>query len=63
MVPTSAGLQLFEALREAAPALVDTRTTAVWAMQLDKVVIGKADHRRVTEVIAGEAEKLIGVLQ
>ena len=32
-------------------------------MQLDAVVTGKADHRRVIDAIAGEAEKLIGVLQ
>ena len=63
VVPTSAGLQLFEVLRDAAPALVDPGTTAEWEMQLDAVVTGKADHRRVIDAIAGEAEKLIGVLQ
>ncbi|MGC2397449.1 MAG: DNA topoisomerase, partial [Rhodomicrobium sp.] len=62
VVPTSAGLQLFEVLRGAAPALVDPATTAEWEMQLDAVVTGKADHRRVIDAIAGEAEKLIGVL-
>ncbi len=63
VVPTRAGLQLFEVLRDAAPALVDPGTTAEWEMQLDDVVTGKADHRRVIDAIAGEAEKLIGVLQ
>ncbi len=63
VVPTSAGLQLFEVLRDAAPALVDPGTTAEWEMQLDAVVTGKADHRRVIDAIAVEAEKLIGVLQ
>jgi DNA topoisomerase-3 len=63
VVPTSAGLQLFELLRAAAPALVDPGTTAEWEMQLDAVVTGKADHRRVIDAIAVEAEKLIGVLQ
>jgi len=62
VVPTDAGLQLFEVLRDAAPALVDPGTTAEWEMQLDDVVTGKADHRRVIDAIAGEAEKLIGVL-
>ncbi len=63
VVPTSAGLQLFEALRNAAPALVDPGTTAEWEMQLDAVVTGKANHRRVIDAIAAEAEKLIEVLQ
>ena len=47
VLPTSAGLQVFEVLRDAAPALVDPGTTAEWEMQLDAVVTGKADHRRV----------------
>ena len=63
VLPTSAGLQLFDVLRDAAPALVDPGTTAEWEMQLDAVVTGKADHRRVIDAIAVEAEKLIGVLQ
>ena len=32
-------------------------------MQLDAVVTGKADHRRIIEAIAVEAEKLIGALR
>ena len=63
VLPTNAGLQLFEVLRDAAPALVDPGTTAEWEMQLDAVVTGKADHRRVIDAIADEAGKLIGVLQ
>jgi DNA topoisomerase-3 len=62
VVPTSAGLQLFEVLRSAAPALVDPGTTAEWEMKLDEVVTGKADHRQVIDAIADEAAKLIGVL-
>ena len=56
VLPTSAGLHLFEVLRDAAPALVDPGTTAEWEMQLDAVVTGKADHRRVIDAIAVEAE-------
>ena len=63
VVPTAAGLQLFELLRGAAPALVDPGTTAGWEMQLDAVVTGKADHLEVVGAIAAEAEKLIGVLR
>ncbi len=62
LVPTPAGLQLFETLRGAAPALVDPGTTALWEMKLDEVVTGRADFRAVIDAIAGEADRLIGVL-
>ena len=62
LVPTPAGLQLFETLRAAAPTLVDPGTTALWEMQLDDVVTGRADFRTVIDGIAGEAGRLIGVL-
>ncbi len=63
VVPTQAGLQLFELLRGAAPALVDPGTTAEWEMQLDAVVTGQADFRTVIDGIAAEADKLISVLR
>ena len=63
VVPTPAGLQLFELLRAAAPALVDPGTTAVWEMRLDDVVVGKADFRAVIDEIAGEADRVIGILR
>ena len=63
VVPTPAGLQLFELLRAAAPSLVDPGMTAVWEMRLDDVVLGKADFRAVIDEIAAEAEALIAVLQ
>ena len=63
VVPTEAGLQLFELLRGAAPALVDPGTTAEWEMQLDAVVTGQADFRTVIDGIAAEADKLISVLR
>src|SRR3954449_5776867 len=63
VVPTPAGLQLFELLRAAAPTLVDPGTTAVWEMRLDDVVVGKADFRAVIDEIADEADRLIAVLK
>jgi DNA topoisomerase III len=63
VVPTPAGMQLFELLRGAVPALVDPGTTAVWEMRLDDVVVGKADFRAVIDEIAGEAARLITVLR
>lgn len=62
LVPTPAGLQLFETLRGAAPTLVDPGTTALWEMRLDEVVTGRADFRSVIDGIADEAGRLIGAL-
>jgi DNA topoisomerase III len=62
VVPTPAGLQLFELLRAAAPQLVDPGTTAIWEMRLDDVVLGKARFRAVIDEICAEADKLISVL-
>jgi DNA topoisomerase III len=63
VVPTEAGLQLFELLRDACPALVDPGTTAEWEMKLDAVVTGQADYRIVIDGIAAEAEALIAALR
>ena len=63
VVPTSAGLQIFELLRGAAPSLVDPATTATWEMQLDDIVSGRTDFRAVIDGISGMAEQLIGVLR
>src|SRR5215467_10938816 len=63
VVPTPAGLQLFELFKGAAPALVDPGTTAVWEMRLDEIVTGRAHFKGVIDEIAAEAEKLIDVLR
>jgi DNA topoisomerase-3 len=63
VVPTGAGLQLFELLRDAAPTLVDPGMTAQWEMHLDAVVTGKANFRSVIDGIAAEAEKMIAILR
>jgi len=62
VLPTSGGLQLFELLRGAAPALVDPGTTALWEMRLDEVVTGKADFHAVIDGIAAAAHALIDAL-
>src|SRR5262249_22426664 len=62
VVPTPAGLQLFELLKGAAPALVDPGLTAVWEMRLDEVVTGRVHFKGVIDEIAAEAGKLIDVL-
>jgi DNA topoisomerase III len=62
VLPTPAGLQLFELLRGAAPALVDPGTTALWEMHLDEVVTGRADFRAVIDGIAAVALELINAL-
>ncbi|MDE0727839.1 MAG: DNA topoisomerase [Alphaproteobacteria bacterium] len=63
VVPTPGGLQIFELLRGAVPSLVDPATTAIWEMQLDDIVSGRANYRAVIDGIASMAEELIGVLQ
>ena len=63
VVPTLAGMQIFEVLRGAAPSLVDPGTTAIWEMRLDDVVIGKAGFRAVIDEIAREAARVIAVLR
>jgi DNA topoisomerase-3 len=62
VLPTPAGLQLFELLRGAAPPLVDPGTTALWEMRLDEVVTGRADFRVVIDGIAAVALELINAL-
>src|SRR3954470_19031933 len=63
VVPTTAGLQIFELLRGAAPSLVDPATTATWEMQLDDIVSGRTDFRVVIDGIAAIAGQLIEVLR
>ena len=63
VIPTPAGLQIFELLRGAAPSLVDPATTATWEMQLDDIVSGRTDFRAVIDGIASIAEELIDILQ
>ncbi len=63
VLPTAAGLQLFQLLRGSAPALVDPGTTAIWEMHLDEVVTRKADFRTVIDGIAAAADDLIRSLQ
>ena len=63
VVPTPSGLQLFELLKGAAPALVDPGMTAVWEMRLDDVVTGRAHFKGVIDEIAAEAGKLIAVMR
>jgi DNA topoisomerase-3 len=63
VVPTPPGLQLFELVKRAAPALVDPGMTAVWEMRLDDVVTGRAHFKGVIDEIAAEAGKLIAVMR
>lgn len=63
VVPTPAGLEIFEFLRRAAPDLVDPATTAVWEQQLDDIVARHVDFRSVIDGICTVAQRLIDVLQ
>lgn len=63
VVPTTAGLQIFELLRAAAPSLIDPGTTAAWEMRLDDIVSGRSDYRVVIDGIAEMAAQLIEILR
>lgn len=63
VIPTAAGLRLYELLRNAAPSLVDPGTTAQWEMRLDDVVLGQSDFGAVIDGIATSAAELISCLQ
>lgn len=63
VAPTTAGLQIFELLRAAAPSLVDPGTTAAWEMRLDDIVSGRSDYRVVIDGIAEMASQLIEILR
>lgn len=63
VVPTAAGLQLFELLRAAAPSLVDPGTTAVWEMRLDDIVKGQIDFPAVIDEVAADAARLIEIIR
>jgi DNA topoisomerase III len=62
VLPNPAGLQLFERLRRAAPALVDPGTTALWEMRLDEVATGKGDFRAVIDSISAAALDAINAM-
>ena len=62
VLPAPAGLQLFELLRGAAPALVDPGTTALWEMRLDEIVTGKRDFRAVIDGISAAALEAINAI-
>src|SRR5271165_4658606 len=62
VLPTPAGLQLFELLRGAAPALVDPGTTALCEMRLDEIVTGKRDFRAVIDGISAAALEAINAI-
>jgi len=62
VLPTPAGLQLFELLRGGVPALVDPGTTALWEMRLDEIVTGKGDFRAVIDGISAAALDAINAI-
>ncbi len=63
VVPTSAGLQLFELLARRRACARRSRDNSEWEMRLDEVVVGRADFRAVIDEIAGEADRVIGILR
>lgn len=63
LVPTDAGLTLYQTLLAATPALVDPGLTARMEQQLDDVQLGKLSADAVISAIAKQAGDMIPVIQ
>ena len=63
IVPTETGLNLFKALNQADPALVDPGVTATLECLLDDVVVGKQDMTGAIDAVCDFAKRLIGNLK
>jgi DNA topoisomerase-3 len=63
IVPTDIGLQLFDVLQQADPALVDPGLTAELECLLDDVVIGKQEMIGAIDAVCDVAQRIIGKLQ
>jgi DNA topoisomerase III len=62
IVPTEAGLSLFDILKEADPALVDPGVTAQLECLLDDVVVGKQEMVGAIDAVCDVAQRIIGKL-
>jgi DNA topoisomerase-3 len=62
IVPTDTGLQLFDVLRQADPALVDPGVTAQLECLLDDVVVGKQEMVSAIDAVCNVAQRIIGKL-
>jgi len=63
IVPTETGLNLFKALKQADPALVDPGVTATLECLLDDVVVGKQDMTGAIDAVCDVAKRIIGNLK
>ena len=63
IVPTEAGLSLFDVLKQADPALVDPGVTAQLECLLDDVVVGKQEMVGAIDAVCNVAERIIGKLK
>ena len=63
IVPTETGLNLFKALKQADPALVDPGVTATLECLLDDVVVGKQDMISAIDAVCDVAKRIIGNLK
>lgn len=62
VVPTEAGMQVYDLLLSCAPELVDPGNTAKFEMMLDSVATGETTASDAVDQISSEAEKLMQVL-
>lgn len=62
IVPTEAGLSLFDILKQADPALVDPGVTAQLECLLDDVLVGKQEMIGAIDAVCDVAQRIIGKL-
>lgn len=63
IVPTAAGMKLFDVLGVIAPKLVDPGVTAVWERRLDEILTGKATALDIVEEIVAETRILVDIFE
>jgi DNA topoisomerase-3 len=63
IVPTETGLSLFDVLKQADPALVDSGVTAQLECLLDDVVVGKQEMIGAIDAVCDVAQRIIGKLK
>lgn len=63
LVPTTAGLLIYDVLLDCAPSLVDPATTARMEAMLDQILLGKTDAQTVIGLITKQADIMSKAIQ
>ncbi len=63
LVPTTAGMLIYDVLLDCAPSLVDPASTARMEAMLDEILVGKTDARTVIGLITKQADIMSRAIQ